>query len=197
MRAEHEPKVYRQGNIYWRISKNGANFTTEDYSPKCVQTWGMFFGLEGLDLQSLFFWPGPELPSRFSCMEITCLLNCSWPFKVSLQWNCGEIEKLFWKANTLREYFSDFTDITNYVELDSEKCWLRTEQIQGEQQKRSSWLWERKWKIFGGCPHLKNLEEIEREQMVWSRKGLFDPRSSKSMIWMSQSYSCWESSGAH
>lgn len=51
--------------------------------------------------------------------------------------------------------------------------------------------------IFGDCLHFRNLDEIERDQMVWSRKGLLDPGPSKSMIWMSWSYSCWESNGAH
>lgn len=59
-------------------------------------------------------------------------------------------EKLFWKGSTVREYFSHLIDITSYVELVSEKCWFRTEQIQGEKQKRSSLLWERKLKYFWG-----------------------------------------------
>lgn len=63
MRAEYEPKVDGQGNSeHWRISKNGANFTTAACSPKCVQTWGMFVGLQGLDLWSLFFDLGLNFP---------------------------------------------------------------------------------------------------------------------------------------
>lgn len=149
--------------------KNGANFTTEDYSPQCVQTWRVFVGFGGFGFMESVFWPSPELPSCLSCMEITCLLNCSQPFIVM---------ELWWGRRSFgREYFSHFFDITNYVKLASEKCCFWTEQIE-EQQKRSSQLWERKWKYFWGFVSiLEILKRLKEDKFSEAEKGSWTHRT--------------------